>query len=143
MHAGPEEGPCLVRPDRSVVDYTQLFSATSLMPSHVIADQLNVDADGGVAGHEFVRGGPDRQLWNTIWDLKPGIDLKRFPSSGPYKIYRCSTAAPWCWSPTTGGGAPNRHQADHGVAQGRRHPGPDQIRNVDVVDVAARARWTR
>jgi peptide/nickel transport system substrate-binding protein len=26
------------------------------------------------------------KLWNTIWDLKPGIDLKRFPSSGPYKI---------------------------------------------------------
>jgi peptide/nickel transport system substrate-binding protein len=26
------------------------------------------------------------KLWNTTWDLKPGIDLKRFPSSGPYKI---------------------------------------------------------
>jgi peptide/nickel transport system substrate-binding protein len=25
-------------------------------------------------------------LWNTTWELKPGIDLKRFPSSGPYKI---------------------------------------------------------
>src|SRR5271165_6253973 len=30
-------------PDRGVVDYTQLFAATSMMPSHVIADQLNVD----------------------------------------------------------------------------------------------------
>src|ERR1700728_4614150 len=30
-------------PDRGVVDYNQLFTATSLMPSHVIADQLNVD----------------------------------------------------------------------------------------------------
>src|ERR1700753_4099591 len=30
-------------PDRGIVDYTQLFAATSLMPSHVIADQLNVD----------------------------------------------------------------------------------------------------
>ena len=26
------------------------------------------------------------QVWNTTWDLKPGIDPKRFPSSGPYKI---------------------------------------------------------
>ena len=25
-------------------------------------------------------------MWNTTWDLKPGIDPKRFPSSGPYKI---------------------------------------------------------
>ena len=30
------------------------------------------------------------QLWNTTWDLKPGIEpgtiAKHFPSSGPYKI---------------------------------------------------------
>ena len=26
------------------------------------------------------------QVWNTTWDLHPGLDAKRFPSSGPYKI---------------------------------------------------------
>ena len=26
------------------------------------------------------------EAWNTTWSLRPDIDLKRFPSSGPYKI---------------------------------------------------------
>ncbi|MCV7102396.1 ABC transporter substrate-binding protein [Mycobacterium palustre] len=75
-------------PDRGIVDYTQLFAATSIMPSHVIADQLNVDVTAALLS----RNGPvvDRiaKLWNTTWDLKPGMDLKAVPSSGPYKIER-------------------------------------------------------
>jgi peptide/nickel transport system substrate-binding protein len=73
-------------PDRSVVDYTQLFTATSLLPSHVIADQLNVDVTAALLAKNASVVDQIARLWNTTWDLKPGIDLKRFPSSGPYKI---------------------------------------------------------
>lgn len=73
-------------PDRSVVDYDELFTATSLMPSHVIADDLGVDVTGSVLGKNMAAVERIAQRWNTIWDLKPGLDIKRFPSSGPYKI---------------------------------------------------------
>lgn len=73
-------------PDRSVVDYTQLFTATSLMPSHVIADTLGVDVTGALLTNKAPVVEQIARLWNTTWDLKPGVDLKRFPSSGPYKI---------------------------------------------------------
>ncbi|MEB3984420.1 ABC transporter substrate-binding protein [Mycobacterium sp. 663a-19] len=73
-------------PDRSVVDYTQLFTATSMMPSHVIADQLNGDVTAALLNNNAALVAQIAKLWNTTWDLKPGTDLKRFPSSGPYKI---------------------------------------------------------
>jgi peptide/nickel transport system substrate-binding protein len=75
-------------PDRGVVDYSQLFDATSIMPSHVIADQLNVDVTAALLSNNGSLVGQIAKLWNTVWDLKPGVDLKRFPSSGPYKIER-------------------------------------------------------
>ncbi|MDV3124938.1 ABC transporter substrate-binding protein [Mycobacterium sp. 21AC1] len=75
--------------DRAFLDYGQLFSATSLMPSHVIADELGL-GDGGVTTALQTADGPtvDRiaKAWNTTWDLKPDLDLKRFPSSGPYRL---------------------------------------------------------
>jgi peptide/nickel transport system substrate-binding protein len=73
-------------PDRSVVDYTQLFTATSMMPSHVIADQLNVDVTAALLSNNAQVVQQIAKLWNTTWDIKPGLDPKRFPSSGPYKI---------------------------------------------------------
>ncbi|HTX96699.1 MAG TPA: ABC transporter substrate-binding protein [Mycobacterium sp.] len=73
-------------PDRDVVDYNQLFTATSMMPSHVIADQLNVDVTAALLGNNAPQVQQIAKLWNTTWDLKPGIELKRFPSSGPYRI---------------------------------------------------------
>ena len=73
-------------PDRSVVDYTQLFAATSMMPSHVIADQLNGDVTAALLNNNVQLVAQIAKLWNTTWDLKPGVDLKHFPSSGPYKI---------------------------------------------------------
>ncbi len=76
-------------PGRAPVDYAQLFTATSLMPSHVIADELGL-GDGGVTT-ALQQNDPQKvpqiaEVWNTGWDLRPGIDAKRFPSSGPYKI---------------------------------------------------------
>ena len=73
-------------PDRSVVDYTQLFTATSMLPSHVIADRLNGDVTAALLNNNAGLVAQIAKLWNTTWDLKPGADLKRFPSSGPYKI---------------------------------------------------------
>lgn len=73
-------------PDRNVVDYMQLFTATSMMPSHVIADELNINVTAALLSNNAPLVEQIARLWNTIWDLKPGLDLKRFPSSGPYKI---------------------------------------------------------
>ena len=77
-------------PDRGVVDYNQLFTATSMMPSHVIADQRNVDVTAALLSNNAPVVQQIAKLWNTVWDLKPGLKpdilLKRFPSSGPYKI---------------------------------------------------------
>jgi peptide/nickel transport system substrate-binding protein len=77
-------------PDRGVVDYTQLFAATTMMPSHVIADQLNIDVTATLLSNNAASVAQIAQLWNTGWDLKPGLKhddiVKRFPSSGPYKI---------------------------------------------------------
>lgn len=77
-------------PDRGVVDYQQLFVATTMMPSHVIADQLNIDVTATLLSNNASSIGQIAQLWNTGWDIKPGLThdeiVKRFPSSGPYKI---------------------------------------------------------
>lgn len=73
-------------PGRGVVDYLQLFTATSMMPSHVIGDVLGVDVTRTIQAGDPAAVDRVAQAWNTIWDLKPGVDLKRFPSSGPYKI---------------------------------------------------------
>ncbi|ETW21664.1 hypothetical protein MGAST_24505 [Mycobacterium gastri 'Wayne'] len=77
-------------PDRGVVDYTQLFGATSLMPSHVIAEQLNVDVTAALLTNKVAVVEQIARLWNTTWDLKRGLKpdeiSKHFPSSGPYKI---------------------------------------------------------
>jgi peptide/nickel transport system substrate-binding protein len=73
-------------PDRSVVDHNQLFTATSMMPSHVIGDELGVDVTAALLGND--RPAIDRiaQLWNHSWDLRPGQNSSHFPSSGPYRI---------------------------------------------------------
>lgn len=73
-------------PGRAVTDYTQLFTATALMPSHVIADELGIDVTTALQTADPQKVPQIAQVWNTTWDLKPGIDPKRFPSSGPYKI---------------------------------------------------------
>ncbi|GAB7070568.1 ABC transporter substrate-binding protein [Mycolicibacterium hodleri] len=75
--------------DRGFVDFGQLFAATAMMPSHVIADELGA-GDGAVTAAlqagDLPRIERIAQLWNTVWNLGPDVDLKRFPSSGPYKL---------------------------------------------------------
>ena len=80
-------------PDRNIVDYNQLFTATSMLPSHVIAEELGVP-DANVTAALLRNNEPViariAQTWNTTWNLKPGIEsgllAKHFPSSGPYRI---------------------------------------------------------
>jgi peptide/nickel transport system substrate-binding protein len=76
--------------DRAFVDFGQLFGATSMMPSHVISDELGL-GDGGVTSAILNNDGPavDRiaTVWNNTWNLSSAdFDAKRFPSSGPYKV---------------------------------------------------------
>jgi peptide/nickel transport system substrate-binding protein len=75
--------------DRGFVDFGQLFAATTMMPSHVIADELGA-GDGAVTAAltagDLPTIGRIAQLWNTTWNLTPDLDLKHFPSSGPYKL---------------------------------------------------------
>lgn len=73
-------------PNRSVVDFNQLFTATSMMPSHVIGDELGLDVTATLFSGDPAAISRIADVWNTIWDLKPDIDTKRFPSSGPYVI---------------------------------------------------------
>ncbi len=75
--------------DRPFTDYGQLFAATSMMPSHVIADVLGLD-QGSVTTALLKNDGPNveriAQVWNNTWKLTPDLDVKRFASSGPYKL---------------------------------------------------------
>ena len=73
-------------PNRGIVDYNQLFTATSLMPSHVIGDELGLDVTTTLLGGDPAAVSRIADAWNTIWELTPDIDTKRFPSSGPYRI---------------------------------------------------------
>lgn len=74
------------RPDRGFTDFGQLFSATALMPSHVIADELGVDVTGALQSSDMPTVDRIADAWNTIWNLTPELDVKKFPSSGPYKV---------------------------------------------------------
>lgn len=86
---GQQKARVSFAPDRAFTDYGQLFTATSMMPSHVIADVLGL-GDGGVATALLDNDGPNveriAQVWNNTWKLTPDLDVKRFPSSGPYKL---------------------------------------------------------
>ncbi len=83
---GQKKARVSFKPHREVADYRQLFTATTMMPSHVIADLLDINVTEALLTNKVQQVEQIARLWNTTWDLKPGIDLKRFPSSGPYKI---------------------------------------------------------
>jgi peptide/nickel transport system substrate-binding protein len=73
--------------DRGFVDFGQLFTATSMMPSHVIADELGIDVTTALLNNDGPAVDRIAQVWNNTWNLRSeDFDIKRFPSSGPYKI---------------------------------------------------------
>jgi peptide/nickel transport system substrate-binding protein len=57
-----------------------------MMPSHVIADELGVDVTAALQTGDTPTIDRIASMWNTTWNLTPDLDLKRFPSSGPYKL---------------------------------------------------------
>ncbi len=73
-------------PDRALVDFGQLFAATALMPAHVLADELGVDVTTAILNNDGPTIDRIAQAWNSTWNLTPDLDVKRFPSSGPYKL---------------------------------------------------------
>ncbi|MCG5433661.1 ABC transporter substrate-binding protein [Mycobacterium sp. MYCO198283] len=73
-------------PDRAVTDHAHLFTATSLMPAHVLSDLLGFDVTAALQRGDPAQVPQIAEAWNTAWNLTPGIDLARFPSSGPYRI---------------------------------------------------------
>jgi peptide/nickel transport system substrate-binding protein len=73
--------------DRGFVDFGQLFTATSMMPSHVIADELGIDVTTALLNNDGPAVDRIARVWNSTWNLNPDdFDSKRFPSSGPYRI---------------------------------------------------------
>jgi peptide/nickel transport system substrate-binding protein len=72
--------------DRAFVDFGQLFAATSMMPSHVISDELGIDVTSAIINNDAASIDRIAKVWNTTWNLTPDLDLKRFPSSGPYEL---------------------------------------------------------
>lgn len=73
-------------PDRNFVEFGQLFDATSLMPTHVIAEELGIDVIAAIRTQDVPAVDRIAAAWNTIWELSPDIDVAKFPSSGPYKL---------------------------------------------------------
>ena len=124
-------GPgCRSPPDRAFVDFGQLFAATSMMPSHVIADELGIDVTTAIINNDGPNIDRIAQAWNTTWKLTPDLDLKRFPSSGPYKLESVSDDGAvvlvandkwWGAKPVT-----NKITV---CAPRRRRPGPPQQRH--------------
>jgi peptide/nickel transport system substrate-binding protein len=73
--------------DRGFLDFGQLFAATSMMPSHVISDELGIDVTTALLNNDGPAVERIARVWNNTWNLSPDdFDAKRFPSSGPYKI---------------------------------------------------------
>ena len=95
--------------DRNIVDYDQLFAATTMMPSHVIADELGVRSSVTTA----LLGTTGRSGASRSCGTPPGISnpassgdrsasrRRGHTSSNPFW-----TAARWCSSRMTAGGAP-------------------------------------
>lgn len=72
--------------NRSVTDYMQLFTATSMMPAHVLSDQLGFGVTEAIQAGDRAKAGQVADAWNTTWLLTPGVDVTAFPSSGPYRL---------------------------------------------------------
>ncbi|EIC64522.1 hypothetical protein S7W_19473 [Mycobacteroides abscessus M94] len=75
-------------PDRAFTDWTQLFTATTMLPWHVVADKLggNIDLVGAIASNNVPALQKIADFWNNQWNLDTDLDLSKFPSSGPYKL---------------------------------------------------------
>ncbi|MFD6393430.1 ABC transporter substrate-binding protein [Nocardia sp. NPDC060259] len=85
---GSKDATVVFRPGRHYLPWRTLFTAAELMPAHVVAQAVGAPnvvnalqtGDGAVLGRIA-------DFWNSGWAMKPGgLDLTKFPSSGPYRI---------------------------------------------------------
>ncbi|MEV6427040.1 ABC transporter substrate-binding protein [Nocardia sp. NPDC051463] len=86
---GSKDATVVFRPDRHFVPWHTLFTAGELMPAHVAARVANVP--NVVSALQTGDPGAIERLadfWNNGWTMSSGsgLDLSRFPSSGPYRI---------------------------------------------------------
>src|SRR3954453_7018624 len=73
--------------DGGVVEFGPLLTATSMMPSPIISDELGIDVTTALLNNDGPAVERISRVWNNTWDLSPDdFDAKRFPSSGPYKL---------------------------------------------------------
>jgi peptide/nickel transport system substrate-binding protein len=125
-------------PDRALVDFGQLFAATSMMPSHVLSDELGLDVTSAILNNDGPSIDRIAQAWNETWNLKPDLDVKRFPSSGPYKLDSVGSdgAVVLVANDKWWGAKPVTNKI---VVRPRGADVQDRLNNgkVDVVDVAA------
>jgi peptide/nickel transport system substrate-binding protein len=125
-------------PDRALVDFGQLFAATSMMPSHVLSDELGLDVTSAILNNDVPNIDRIAQAWNETWNLKPDLDVKRFPSSGPYKLDSVGSdgAVVLVANDKWWGAKPVTNKI---VVRPRGADVQDRLNNgkVDVVDVAA------
>jgi peptide/nickel transport system substrate-binding protein len=125
-------------PDRALVDFGQLFAATSMMPSHVLSDELGLDVTSAILNNDGPSIDRIAQAWNETWNLKPDLDVKRFPSSGPYKLDSVGSdgAVVLVANDKWWGAKPVTNKI---VVRPRGADMQDRLNNgkVDVVDVAA------
>ena len=108
------------------------------MPAHVLSDELGVDITTAIINNDGPNIDRIAQAWNTTWNLTPDLDVKKFPSSGPYKLDSVSDDGAvvlvandkwWGAKPVTNKITVSPRGAD---VQDRLNNG-----SVDVVDVAA------
>ena len=56
------------------------------MPSHVISDELGIDVTSAILNNDGPSIDRIATAWNETWNFRPDLNLKLFPSSGPYKL---------------------------------------------------------
>ncbi|TSD94691.1 peptide-binding protein [Skermania sp. ID1734] len=85
---GSKDATVVFRSGKGFAQWRELFSATDLMPAHVVARVANIPnivsaiQTGNPAEMQRIA-----DFWNNGWKLTPGnIDTSLLPSSGPYRI---------------------------------------------------------
>ena len=115
--------------DRGFVDFGQLFAATSMMPSHVIADEL------GLGRRRHHRAAEQRRPVGRAHRAGVEQHLEPDPRPGPQAVPVVGALQAGIGDQGRRGragrqrqvvGRQARHQQDHRVAARRRHPGPRQ-----------------
>ena len=112
---------------RSFTDYPQLFTATSMMPSHVLADLLGVDVTAALQNDDAPVVARIADAWNTVWDLEARYQSAVVPVVGPIQGgLRALGRLGGARGERAVVGDKAGHQPHHRVASGRRRAAAPQ-----------------